>query len=312
MLEFFNKLQLREQFIEIDFHKSPYQFLSIQGKNLNNLIEEFLKETKEKLENNLETENLKEKRGTVVFTYENENYNIYKEPINFKLFYEKNTQFKGYNESQLIRILQMLSVYYYFFINDHFENNIENIISCANIKEIILYPFFSNLFFNLKFTIEINNPNMNKIKIKKELLEPLQLYIEKEEIIKNKDNSKNLDKKLLEEELIFILNQERRQFINELDQYAERYYIIEPMKIVGNDGVGKSLTLQFYTSIQLKGYNKFYFNLKLFEKYGMKNYFFIELMRGFLSNESNSPCSEPISSPLSTSNTTRQPSFSIL
>ncbi len=284
MLEFFDKLQLREEFIEIDFSKEPYQFLSIQGKNLNNLIEEFLKKTKEKPANNLEIKNFKEKRGTVVFTYENENYNIYIEPINFRLCYEEKTQFKGYNESQLISILQMLSVYYYFFINDHFENNIENIISSTNIKEIILYPFFSKLFYDLKFNIDLNNQNMNKIKIKKELLEPLQLYIEKEEII-NDNESINLDKILFEEELIFILNQERRQFINELNQYAERFHIIEPMKIVGNDGVGKSLTLQFYTSIEFKGYNKFYFNLKLFEKYGMKNYFFIELIRGFLSKE---------------------------
>ena len=285
MLEFFDNLQLRKQFIEIDFRKYPYQFLSIQGTNLNNLIEEFLKESKEKPKNNLENENLKDKRETITFTYENEKYSIYKEPINFKLCYEDKTQFKGYNESQLISILQALSDYYFFFINGHFENNIKNILSLADIKEIILYPFFSNLFFKLKFTIDLNNQDINKIKIKKELLEPLHLYIEKNEIIENKNNKGNFDEKLLEEELIFVLNKERRQFIKELNQYAERYYIIEPMKIVGNDGVGKSLTLQFYSSIKLEGYNKFYFNLKLFEKYGMKNYFFIELIRGFLSKE---------------------------
>ena len=113
------------------------------------------------------------------------------------------------------------------------------------------------------------------------------MYIERGEIIKKDINSNSFNDNLLEDELIFILNQERRQFINKIDQYAERFHIIEPMKIVGNDGIGKSLTLQFYSSIKLEGYNKFYFNLKLFEKYGLKNYFFIELIRGFISKEEN-------------------------
>ena len=70
-----------------------------------------------------------------------------------------------------------------------------------------------------------------------------------------------------------------------MNKYAQRELIIEPMKIVGNDWVGKSLTLQFYSSIKLEGFYKLYFNLKLFEHYGLKNYFFIELMRGFLTKE---------------------------
>ena len=123
MLEFFDKLQLRKQFIEIDFNEYPYQFLSIQGTNLNNLIEEFLKELKEKPKNNPENENLKDKRETIIFTYENEKYNIYKEPINFKLCYEEKTQFKGYNESQLISILQALSDDYFFYMTMWFTVN---------------------------------------------------------------------------------------------------------------------------------------------------------------------------------------------
>ena len=44
------------------------------------------------------------------------------------------------------------------------------------------------------------------------------------------------------------------------------------------------LTLQLYSSIKLEGFHKFYFNLKLFEKWNL-NYFFIELIRGFLSKD---------------------------
>ena len=276
MLDFFDKLQLRDKFIENDFDKSPFQFLSAKRINLNRLIDKFLEESKEK-----------EKERTVIFTYENENFIIFKNPINFKMFYEDYSKFKAYNEFQLISILNELSTYYYFYINDHIENDIKNINSSENIKEIILYPFFTNLFMFLNFNIELNNPNMDTIKIKKELLEPLQLYIEKKEIIKNNDNPNIFDEKLIEEELIFILNQERKELMNKMDLYAERYYIIKPMKIVGSDGIGKSITLQFYSLVKLEGYYKFYFNLKLFEKYGLKNYFFIELIRGFLSKENN-------------------------
>ena len=41
------------------------------------------------------------------------------------------------------------------------------------------------------------------------------------------------------------------------------------MKIVGNDGIEKSVTLQFYSSIKIEGYYKFNFNVKLFEKHGI-------------------------------------------
>ena len=95
-------------------------------------------------------------------------------------------------------------------------------------------------------------------------------------------------KELLDDKLTFIYNKERQKLINKMDQYAKNSYIIEPMKITGNVGVGKSLTLQFYTSMELEGYNKFYFNLKLFEKYGRLKYFFIEMMRGFLSKRESS------------------------
>ena len=95
---------------------------------------------------------------------------------------------------------------------------------------------------------------MNKIIIQKELLEPLQLYIEKEEITNKIGNNSYFNEKLLVPELIFIFNQERKEFIERLDEYAKRPHIIEPMKIVENDGIEKSVTLQFYSSIKLEGY----------------------------------------------------------
>ena len=284
MQDFYHKLLKRKDFIDIDFDKSPYKFLSAKGIELNSLIESFLQNLENQKKNNIDNNNKEKEKRIITFTYENEKYDIFKNPVNFKMLYANKTIFKAYNESQLRKILLNLSPYYYFYINDHFEYILNKIVFSENSKEIILYPFFTKLFFMLNYTIE---PDVNKIKIKKELLEPMQLYIEKIDII-SKAKIKSFDeKKLINEELIFIFNEKRKQFINELNQYVNKAYIIEPMKIVGNEGIGKSLTLQFYSSIKLDGYYKLYFNLKLFEKYGLKNYFFIDLIRGFLSKEEN-------------------------
>ena len=282
MLKFFDALKSRNNFIEIDFDNISFQFLSKKGKILNQLIETFLQELKEKTLSQIES---RDDENTVTYTYEKDDYIIFKNPIEFKLFYDdSNVVLKAYNESHLRNILKKLDIYYEFSIDkENTENDINNILSNKEIKEIILYPFFTELFYNLNFTVELSN----KIKIKKELLEPLQIYIEKKEALKNLKNQNDFKEDLIDNELIFVFNEERKQFIDKLDQYAEKTLITEPMKIVGNDGVGKTLTLQFYSSIKLKGYNKFYFNLKLFELYGLKNYFFIELIRGFSSKENN-------------------------
>ena len=72
MLDFFDDLKLRNTFIEIDFNTSPFQFLSIKRINLSPLIESFLQKLKEEPEKNLENER------TITFTYQNENYFVFK------------------------------------------------------------------------------------------------------------------------------------------------------------------------------------------------------------------------------------------
>ena len=287
MLDFYEELLNRMNFIELDFDKFPYKLISAKGNELNSLIDSFLQDLEGRNQNKEEIINLKkDDKKTVTFIYENEKYDVFKNPIDFKFFYEDKIVFKAYNKSQLESILIRLNNYYFFGINNKFGFNIENILSLSDdTTEIILYPFFTEFFY--KFNCEIKN-NMNDIKIKKELLEPLQLYIENEEI-KNKVEDKIIkgNTKLIDDELIFVYNEERKKFIFQLDDYARKVHIIEPYKIVGNDGIGKSLTLQFYSSIKLDGYYKLYFNLKLFEKYGLKDYLYIELMRGFLSREEN-------------------------
>ena len=285
MLGFYEDLSKRMYFIEVEFDKFPYKFLSINGNELNQFIESYLQDLEKQKHNNNENNDIeKDEKKIVTFIYENEKYEIFRYPINFKFFYEDKIIFKVYNKSQLSTILMQLNNCYFFYINDKFETKLNDILSSSdNIKEIILYPFFTEFFYKLNCEM---NPNINNLKIKKELLEPLQLFIENKEISKNV-NEKILKEKteLIEDDLIFIFNKERKDFINKLNDYAEKENIIEPMKIVGNDGIGKSLTLQLYSLIKLNGYYKLYFNLRLFQKHGFKNYFLIELMRGFLSRE---------------------------
>ena len=280
MLGFYKQLSKRNDFIEVEFNKFPFILLSSEGKKLNQSIEAYLKELEIQNQNN----NRKYDEEKVVnFIYENEKYEIFRCPINFKFFYEDKIIFKVYNHSQLRTVLNLLNKYYLFYVGGKYISKLNDILSlCYDIKEIILYPFFTKFFY--RFSTEIK-PILTNHKIHKELLEPLQFYIEKEEI--EKDIEEKNPNVIIEEYLTFILNKQRKDFIDKLDDYVLKDDIIEPMKIVGNDGIGKSLTLQFYSSTKLEGYFKLYFNLKLFQKYGFKDYFLIELMRGFLSREKN-------------------------
>ena len=83
------------------------------------------------------------------------------------------------------------------------------------------------------------------------------------------------------------MNEERKKFLNELNKYVQIDFQKEPMIIIGNDGIGKTLTLQLYTLIKLDEYRKIYFNLKIFENQMADNYLLIELMKGFASENDN-------------------------
>ena len=144
MLGFFDQLKFRDKFIEINFDSYPFHFFLERGKNINSFIESFLLDLKNWPKNN----KLKGERRTIIFTYENKEYEIFKNSINIKLFHENEIIFKAYNnKSQLDVFLIRFSHYYYFYINNKIENYFKNILSKENIKEIILYQFFTRLFF---------------------------------------------------------------------------------------------------------------------------------------------------------------------
>ena len=85
-----------------------------------------------------------------------------------------------------------------------------------------------------------------------------------------------------DKDFIFIMNKERLEFFNRLNNFLNSeklfYYI------TGSDGIGKSLSLLYYSSLHK---HKFlYFNVKLYYKEGndekFRNYFYNDLQRFFL------------------------------
>ena len=101
MLDFFEELNLKKKFIEYDFDSTSFHFLSEKRINLNPFVESFLQNLKKEEENIFENNNSEDNKKTITFTYENEQYEIFKNPINFKLFYEDKTLLKAYNEFHL-------------------------------------------------------------------------------------------------------------------------------------------------------------------------------------------------------------------
>ena len=294
MLEILERMELKDKFLEIKFEQIPFQLEGDNKENLSSIFDNII----DSLEGN-DSENKNEFRKyikeydniEIKLEYKKQSYNIYRNPIIFQLYYEPTPSFKVYDRVQLENVLSELQQYYYFIIEQDYYNSLdimklkdENKLQ-NNIK---LYPFIINIFNILCQPIDFNDlKKYSSFYINKERLEPFFLYIEKMEIIKKigYENLLNFNKDLLKQDLIYILNKERINFINDLDEYAKITIQREPLIIIGNDGVGKTLTLQLYSLIKLDGFKKVYFNLKLFNKINPRNYFLIELMKGFISRD---------------------------
>ena len=171
-----------------------------------------------------------------------------------------------------------------------YEEDIIKIAENSKLKydRIILIP---NIYMIFK-SFRIDKNTEDKIKnndnftfdINKEQLNPFFMYIEKKEI---KQKNANFEIDLLKNKLTFIMNNNRKIFMKKIDDYISIDIQTEPMIIIGNDGVGKSLTLQLYSLLEYEGYKKVYFNLKLLQKCNIRDYFFIELLRGFVPKDRN-------------------------
>ena len=296
MLEFLEKIKSTDKFILSSFDRNPFQIKSEKDENLSSIFQkiiDYINATKEKV-SSLNGDNFTYDDNTIKIEHHSKIYNIYRNPLSFQLFYESYPIFKVYDLCQLTVVLYQLEKYYYFSI-DKKEFSRDNILRLKKENKInsniVLFPHIIKPYNSLCFKIKFDDlKNLSLFNIKKELLEPYFLYIEKMKITKdlNHENIRKFDNNLLEENLTFVMNKERLEFIKTLNEYVTVDIQEKPMIIIGNDGVGKTITLQLYSLIELDNYKKIYFNMKLFEKIGHRNYFFIELLKGFTSTDKNS------------------------
>ena len=158
---------------------------------------------------------------------------------------------------------------------------------------------------------EIKNKQINRESLKTIVTKKLKSKIEKEEfiqyIVRIKPNLPlaksimKLDKKKLSfyfddicisSELSktfveFILESNRNEFIDKINDFlkSEKLFYL----VLGTDGIGKTMTLLYYTSSLLNNYGNLYLNLKLFlkhekDKTKIKEIFFNEIKRIFLTD----------------------------
>ena len=293
-IEILERVEKNKKFIEINFSQYlPKKELTIL---FDQIIEIQNNKDKKNLEDSIEDKELIINSTDETFidlNYKEINYKIFKKPVIFKLFYEKNYAFKIYLPKLLCQILLMLEYYYSFFIEGNRYSAMQ-IIDLKNTKKIDnniiilvphIYSIFQKLYSKYDYSIfeDMLERNENNLNIEKVLLEPYFLYTEKK-AIEGKVGNKKIEnlKNMIDTELCFIINKERKKFIDELDNYVKIDIQEEPMMIIGNDGIGKTITLQLYTILESEEYKKIYFNLKLLETYNPRNYLFIELMKAFI------------------------------
>lgn len=247
----------------LDFKEYPFKYI-IYTKDLEpiceQIISEFNKNNRKEGYINAESEtiyykvyeNEKEKEKMIEFTYKGEKFNIYANPKYFYYFFSEIELFKVYSEEYLSEVKIRLDKDYKII---------------QTIRGYDLYPKIYSIFKILSDRFEEEElVNSNIIELPIQGLDPFQ--------IDENDESKN------ENLFNLIYNNERKDFIEEIKEYVYSNKI-EPMMIVGNDGIGKSVSLKFYSLLKSKDI-KLYINFEVMNKIGFKKYYLTELMRCFL------------------------------
>ena len=213
-------------------------------------------------------------------------FHFYRNPVCLKI------EEKEYN---LYTFEQCNSIFSKFDLNEYsiFVNNVEiknkkkgmnNIPNFETIKAITIK--------RLKYSQKINEDEFKKYIIRKMPELPL-----KESIIKINKKSLSLffddicfssDKD--DENIDLVLDKNRIEFINNINEFlvSEKVFYL----VLGNDGIGKTITLLYYTSSLINKYGNLYLNLKLFvknkeDKNKLKEIFYDEIKRLFLINKDN-------------------------
>ena len=202
-----------------------------------------------------------------------ETFYFYKSPLNLKI--EKN-EYKIHTCEQCRNILQKFDLRIYSITVDNVKINNKR-LNYKNIKSIIINKIEPDILeeaFNKYILRDIPKFPFQEsiVKVEKKFL---SLYFD--------DICNSFDKK--EDSINLILDNNRIEFINKINQflYSEKVFYLS----FGTDGIGKTITLLYYSSSVLNDYNNIYLNLKLFFKYKknknkLKEIFYDEIKRIFL------------------------------
>ena len=217
----------------------------------------------------------------VVLAYKNESwekFHFYKTPASLSI---ENKLYTIYTTEQCFSVISQFNLEQYSIIingeeikNKYFErDSLQNII-IKKLKSEIKEEEFSQYIIRIKPSLPLKNSIINLEKKK------LSFYFN-DICISSDTNTKCVD---------FILEGNRIEFINKIDDFLKSknlFYLV-----LGTDGIGKTVTLLYYTSSLLNDYGNLYFNLKLFlknetDKIKIKEIFFNELKRIFLIDNNN-------------------------
>ena len=247
----------------LDFKAYPFKYIQYT-KDLEPICEQIISEFNKNNRNegyiNAESETINykvykkenEKEKMIEFTYKDEKFNIYANPKYFYYFFSKIELFKVYSEEYLSEVKMSLDKDYKII---------------QTIKGYFLYPKIYSIFTILSDRFDEEElVNSNIIELPIQGLDPFQ--------IDDNDESKDGN------QFNLIYNNERKDFIEEIKRYVSSNKI-EPMMIVGNEGIGKSVSLKFYSLLK-SNYIKLYINFEVMNKIGFKKYYLSELMRCFL------------------------------
>ena len=266
-------------------NKSNDQLLNISAftqKEIENLYNCITKEIEEcdkiKLEYLKKEEN---KFLIVVLAYKNESwekFHFYKTPASLSI---ENKLYTIYTTEQCFSVISQFNLEQYSIIingeeikNKYFDrDSLQNII-IKKLKSEIKEEEFNQYIIRIKPSLPLKNSIINLEKKK------LSFYFN-DICISSDTNTKCVD---------FILEGNRIEFINKIDDFLKSknlFYLV-----LGTDGIGKTVTLLYYTSSLLNDYGNLYFNLKLFlknetDKIKIKEIFFNELKRIFLIDNNN-------------------------
>ena len=266
-------------------NKSNDQLLNISAftqKEIENLYICITKEIEEY--DKIKLEYLKKEENKfliVVLAYKNESwekFHFYKTPASLSI---ENKLYTIYTTEQCFSVISQFNLEQYSIIingeeikNKYFEcDSLQNII-IKKLKSEIKEEEFSQYIIRIKPSLPLKNSIINLEKKK------LSFYFN-DICISSDTNTKCVD---------FILEGNRIEFINKIDDFLKSknlFYLV-----LGTDGIGKTVTLLYYTSSLLNDYGNLYFNLKLFlknetDKIKIKEIFFNELKRIFLIDNNN-------------------------